>query len=890
MRRGAALVAALALVGGPLLSVAPTATAAPARDAAQTPAPSGPAALPAQSAWQPYAIQLVDRLSGEPDVYNDPYGVDWATTRLDAGDTPTPVARYISRVYWAVVDPLNDVYQRLLGRPGDPMGLAHWASTVQVDGPFESVIAAIAGTPEFAAHNPTNAARVAALYQLMLGRAPDPGGTAYWTGVLAQGFSPGQLVGPLWRTPEYGARVTDAAFEQILWRAPDPGGRAYWQHRVYADGLGVLDVRALLAASPELQGFGCDPIGTGDGGAGSCMLPWPNDHYTVADPNTGTGRRLNLKASFLPANVNGVHISPVQPNRSDGFSPGSTLMLQVPGIDLAKTGVPTVDNIDAYSATDAPIVLIDTATGDRVPIWVELDVHAAYDNSAQQVLLIHPATNLADGGHYVVGLRNLRDAAGDLIAPGPVFQAIRDRGTSPVGGFAQRADELAPTFTALADAGVARGNLYLAWDFTVASTENLTGRMLHLRDDAFARLGDHAPAFTVTSNTPGTRDGIARVVEGTFQVPKYLTGTGAPGSVFNEDSLSGIPQAYGSFTANFRCVVPTAALTTAARPSLYGHGLFGSLSEVTAGNVQAMASEHDFVFCGTLWSGMADEDIPTAAGVLTDLSNFNKLADRVQQGVLDMLFLGRLMKSPDGFITNAAFQKDGGAPAIDTSELYYDGNSQGGILGGMATAVATDWTKAVLGVSGMNYSLLLPRSVDFDTFEAVMKAGYPGELQRLLGLSVIQLEWDRAEPDGYANHMVDGSLPGTPAHRVLMQIAFGDHQVSNVSADTQARTIGARTNCPSLAAGRSPGTLTLWNVPCIATFPYAGSAIVYWDSGSAAPPLSNVAPTESDTVAGHDPHSDPRNSAVARQQKSDFLSPAGTVTDVCTGQPCTAGS
>jgi len=41
-------------------------------------------------------------------------------------------------------------------------------------------------------------------------------------------------------------------------------------------------------------------------------------------------------------------------------------------------------------------------------------------------------------------------------------------------------------------------------------------------------------------------------------------------------------------------------------------------------------------------------------------------------------------------------------------------------------------------------------------------------------------------------------------------------------------------------------------------------------------------------TTGPDPHSDPRNSPVARQQKSDFLQTGGMVTDVCSGLPCTA--
>ena len=49
--------------------------------------------------------------------------------------------------------------------------------------------------------------------------------------------------------------------------------------------------------------------------------------------------------------------------------------------------------------------------------------------------------------------------------------------------------------------------------------------------------------------------------------------------------------------------------------------------------------------------------------------------------------------------------------------VAYDGNSQGGILGGALTAIATDWTHSVLGVPGMNYSTLLQRSSDFDTYK-----------------------------------------------------------------------------------------------------------------------------------------------------------------------------
>ena len=71
---------------------------------------------------------------------------------------------------------------------------------------------------------------------------------------------------------------------------------------------------------------------------------------------------------------------------------------------------------------------------------------------------------------------------------------------------------------------------------------------------------------------------------------------------------------------------------------------------------------------------------------------------------------------------------------LDTSHLYYNGNSQGGIMGGALTAVSPDFTRASLGVPAMNYSVLLPRSVDFDEFAALLYPSYPDEASAAAGL------------------------------------------------------------------------------------------------------------------------------------------------------------
>ena len=183
----------------------------------------------------------------------------------------------------------------------------------------------------------------------------------------------------------------------------------------------------------------------------------------------------------------------------------------------------------------------------------------------------------------------------------------------------------------------------------------------------------------------------------------------------------------------------------------------------------------------------------------------------------------------------------------------------------------------------MNYSLLLTRSTDFAAYASTLYPSYPNELQRPLLLALIQMLWDRSDPSGLARHIISDPYANTPAHKVLLHLAFGDHQVANVGTEIQARTMGLFIHQPAIAGGRHSDVNPYFGIPAIPSYPFDGSALIVWDSGAATPPITNTAPS-----VGADPHSDPRNSPEGRQQKSDFLQAGGMVTDVCLGAPCIA--
>jgi hypothetical protein len=713
-----------------------------------------------------------------------------------------------------------------------------------------------------------------------------------------------------------------------------------------------VDVRprpgSVLPVTVDLNVWGaCDGLDTAD-----CLLPFPNDRFTVADPTTATGRRVHLDLGSMPRNVAGLPIDPTEWNRNDGFSPSTPILTFVPGLDLAATWgteVPSIADPGRYAAPDAPMVLLDAATGQRVPFWSERDQHEGTADSAR-LLIVHPTQQLLEGHRYVVALRRLRSDDGSLISATPLFRAYRDRTPVPTGapyGSEARRPHLEQLFRQLTAAGIQRDELFLAWDFTVASERNLTERVLKIRDEAFASLGDRdlgnsqiegrAPRFTVTHVQDLPTGATLRRVEGTVTVPNYLTpqaevttdlpppvgnvgqtvndaigtlpssATGpvksalpinpldllthplsVPGSRFwtvgSTDGLPVVDPLQPTVDVPFECDLARSSTTHPSHPTLYGHGLLGSRGEVSGGSTERLR-ERGFSPCAVDWWGMSFSDLPNVATVLADIGRFPSVADRSQQGFLNFMFLGRALSHPDGFASNPAFQDGHGRALIATGELFYDGNSQGSILGGALTALEPDLRRSVLGVAGMGFSTLLNRSVDWeDRYAAVYQAAYPSEVGRQLGFALLQMLWDRGETAGYAQQMTDRPLPHTPTHDVMLQIAFGDHQVANVTAEVEARTIGAKLKWPPLAPHQHWAVDPAFGFTTVAgDRAEVGSVLVYWYAagiGDATPPDANRPDR-----AGKDPHEVPRRYGPATDQVARFLLTDDLI-DVCGGGPC----
>ena len=146
---------------------------------------------------------------------------------------------------------------------------------------------------------------------------------------------------------------------------------------------------------------------------------------------------------------------------------------------------------------------------------------------------------------------------------------------------------------------------------------------------------------------------------------------------------------------------------------------------------------------------MANIDAPSIIAMLsTDISDFAMLPDRSVQGVVNALYLMRLAKGP--LADDPAFLiGPGGRSVIDRNfgpgNPIYSGNSQGGILGGVYMAASQDVERGVLGVPGLGYSMMMPRSSGTGAaLISLIKGRYQDPVELMIIMHLVQMLWDRA--------------------------------------------------------------------------------------------------------------------------------------------------
>ena len=134
----------------------------------------------------------------------------------------------------------------------------------------------------------------------------------------------------------------------------------------------------------------------------------------------------------------------------------------------------------------------------------------------------------------------------------------------------------------------------------------------------------------------------------------------------------------------------------------------------------------------------------------------------------------------------------------------------------------------------------------------------------------MQTRWDATEPTNVVLDLPGAPIPGTPDKQFLLQVAFADSEVPNLSSDYQARSMRIPVLAPAVhvpfEVAEMPGPLA--------------SALVYYDGGDGPIPESNLPPEQNEA------HYVTRNAPAAIEQISHFFN-TGEIVHTCgEGQPC----
>lgn len=578
----------------------------------------------------------------------------------------------------------------------------------------------------------------------------------------------------------------------------------------------------------------CNPLGFE-----ACLMPWPSAVY-LRDADTTTGVQLDLPIEAMPTNGRGMTVSPAPFNRFDGFAPSGPMVVAFPD-GVSGEGLPPSTDATASLDDDSPVVVVNMDSGERVPVFAEVDANAIFPED--RALIIRPFARLEPATRYAVAIRNTVKAAdGGALPVPPGFGALLADTVADHPRMLRLVPRYDAIFAALQAQGIQRDELVLAWDFVTASDIFLTSDLVSMRAQALADMGpDGANLGFALEELDNTDPALVhRAIAGTYETPNFLSNGEEDDSVLRRDGY-GLPALDGRYQANLSAIVP-ACVSEAPLPVpvvLLGHGLFGSgAGSLASAPVRQLAQGACVVIVASDFIGLSARQVALAAEVVTDLDLVGRMTEKLAQSVINFIALEQIVRGPLG--SDPLFQVDGSS-VLDPERVYYFGASLGGIMGSVFLAYDPVIDRGVLGVPGGAWSLLLERSYAWNTLQGLAMQSYENAHEYQLLTALMGMRFEPYDAITTAPRLLQDPLPNTPVKRLLMYQTIGDSLVTNLSTEMVARTMGIPVLAPSV---RVPEGLQLQQGPL------ASGLAIYDEKPQPLPPTSNQPPSEDNGTHG----------------------------------------
>lgn len=521
-----------------------------------------------------------------------------------------------------------------------------------------------------------------------------------------------------------------------------------------------------------------------------CLLPWPNNAFTVKDATTETGLRVSIERRTLPSPD-----SPEPLNRLDGFSVLGAVAVGFSSVVEVRTDARPATALRLFRATPGD------GYGEEVPLRLTVTKEAS-----SSLVIGYPLRPLSYSTDYVAVVL---DEVKGVEVPRQVKVALGLESPSSPSEREWRAFQ-APTRTLLSMVGVEPARVLRVWEFTTRSAKNVRAPFDVLRAAAI----DAAKRGELTASVERTKllgNGALEVRGRVEGLPTFIKPTG-------ELTLGadGLPMSGERHSTPFRVVLPP---TTRPFPVvIFGHGTGGEVNDATFDDdiVQVGAAKLNLEYAG--WTG--NSVVETLVGLDHRFTGSERSTGRLLQALADA---SAIETSFDGVLGDLLAQPMLGGVAnpaanvrSDASKLVYAGGSLGGTLGFVHTLTEPAIHAAVLNVPGAGWTHFVPTSAPFSTLDELFATTTPSAIDRALSVVMTQGSWDPVDGAAWA------AMNLRPNVVMLLQESMGDPVLPNigthlVATSSHAVQVGAVlepvVGVNSVADARSQTALTQFRIP-----------------------------------------------------------------------------
>jgi len=177
--------------------------------------------------------------------------IDFWVNQLLAGTTRQTVATSFDQSVEGVGVFVTETYFTILERLPAAAERDFWVAQIVGGATEQDVLNSFFTSSEYNALYPDDSGFVSSLYEKILGRPADPAGLASWVQALQSGATRAAVVSTFFSTPEYRARVIIDVYAEFLGRIPVANEIAFWTSNLPTDGTIAATLRTNVLSSDE---------------------------------------------------------------------------------------------------------------------------------------------------------------------------------------------------------------------------------------------------------------------------------------------------------------------------------------------------------------------------------------------------------------------------------------------------------------------------------------------------------------------------------------------------------------------------------------------------------------------------------------------------------------